>query len=207
MPLKVTTSHATTVDVAGHSLRQCGQGGGKRNEGHVHQRRELDREEGNEHRDFVKPESNQLPRGHDRYLRVTATLEKDCPAGNWTSDVFLETSNAAVAKLRIPVTVNVISHVAAKPEIVSFGDVKMGSSPEQQVTIQSNSPFKILEVKGADEQVTVKIDRDVAQASHTVTITMNPKAKGGVNRTVEIVTDNKEQPTVIVPVTAKVVEK
>jgi len=103
--------------------------------------------------------------------------------------------------------VNIVAHVAAKPEIVSFGDVRMGSSREQHVMIQSNSPFKILEVKGGDDQVAVKIDKDAAQASHTVTITMNPKAKGGVSRMVEIVTDNKEQPLVIVPVTAKVVEK
>src|SRR5438445_512518 len=78
---------------------------------------------------------------------VTATLDKDCPAGNWMSDVYLETSNAAVAKLRIPVTVNVAVPVAAKPEQVSFGDVKMGSASEQTVTIQSATPFKILSVK------------------------------------------------------------
>jgi len=138
---------------------------------------------------------------------VTATLDKDCPAGNWLSDIYLETSNAAVAKLRIPVTVNVVASVAVKPETVAFGDVKMGSSAEQQVTIHGNTPFKILEVKGADDQVTVKIDKDATQASHTVTITMNPKAKGGVSRAVEIVTDNKEQPTVILPITAKVIEK
>lgn len=157
---------------------------------------------------YVKPEVKLASReGTTVTYEITATLEKDCPAGNWTSDIFLETSNAAVAKLRIPVTVNVVAHVAAKPEIVSFGNVKMGSSPEQQVTIQSKAPFKILEVKGADDQVTVKIDKGVAQASHTVTITMNPKAKGGVNRVVEIVTDNKEQPLIAVPVVAKVVEK
>jgi len=157
---------------------------------------------------YVKPEFKLASReGTTVTYEVTATIDKDCPAGNWTSDIYLETSNPAVAKLRIPVTVNIVAHVAAKPEIVSFGDVRMGSSREQHVMIQSNSPFKILEVKGGDDQVAVKIDKDAAQASHTVTITMNPKAKGGVSRMVEIVTDNKEQPLVIVPVTAKVVEK
>jgi hypothetical protein len=138
---------------------------------------------------------------------VTATLAPDCPAGNWMSDIYLETSNAAVAKLRIPVTVNVVQPVAAKPETVSFGDVKMGSAPEQTVTIQSATPFKILSVKGTDEQLTVKIDRDAARAVHTVTIAASPKAAGGFTRTLEIVTDNKDQPSVIVPVTAKVVSK
>jgi len=157
---------------------------------------------------YVHPEFKLASReGTNVTYDVTATLDKDCPAGNWTSEIFLETSNPAVAKLRIPVTVNVVVPVAAKPQAISFGDVKMGSSAEQKVTIQSSSPFKILEVKGGDEQVTVKVDSDVAQATHTVTILMNPKSMGGVKRLVEIVTDNKEQPTVIVPVTAKVVEK
>lgn len=138
---------------------------------------------------------------------VTATLDKDCPAGNWTSDIYLETSNPAVAKLRIPVTVNVTVPVAVSPETVTFGNVKMGSATEKTVTIQSKTPFKILEVKGADDQIHVKVDKDAAQAVHTVTIAANPKATGGFTRKLEIVTDNKEQPTVIVPVTAKVTEK
>jgi len=138
---------------------------------------------------------------------VTATLDKDCPAGNWMSDIYLETSNAAVAKLRIPVTVNVVTPVAAKPEIVSFGDVKMGSAPEQTVTIQATAPFKILAVKGADDQLTVKINKDASQAVHTIVIAANPKATGGFTRNLEFVTDNKDQPSIVVPVTAKVVAK
>jgi hypothetical protein len=43
--------------------------------------------------------------------------------------------------------------------------------------------------------------------AHTVVIAANPTTMGGFTRTVEIVTDNKEQPSIIVPVTAKVVGK
>ena len=158
---------------------------------------------------FIHPEFKLDSReGTNVTYDVTATLAKDCPAGNWTSEIYLQTSNPAVAKLRIPVTVNVVVPVAAKPKAISFGNVKMGSSTEQQVTIHGNSPFKILEVKGAEEPLSVKVDNNVAQATHTVTIAVNPKKlTGGVKRTVEFVTDNKEQPTVVVPVTAKVVEK
>lgn len=138
---------------------------------------------------------------------VTAALDKDCPAGNWTSDVYLETSHAAVAKLRIPVTVNVVAAMAASPEAVAFGSVMMGSTPEQTLTIQSATPFKILKVKSGDEQLKVTADTDTAKAVHTVVFAANPSAPGKFNRTVEIITDNKDQPKIIVPVTAKVVEK
>jgi hypothetical protein len=156
---------------------------------------------------FVHPEFKLASRsGTIVTYDVTATLDKDCPAGNWVSDVYLETSNAAVAKLRIPVTVNVVAPVTA-PQAVSFGDVRMGSAPEQKVTLQSTTPFKILGVKGADEELSVSVDKDAAQAIHTLTIAASPKAAGGFARKVEIMTDNKEQPLVIVQVTAKVVEK
>ncbi len=158
---------------------------------------------------YVTPEFKLASRvGTTVTYDVTAELDKDCPAGNWTSDIYLETSNAAVAKLRIPVTVAVTAPVAASPEAVSFGDVKMGTAPtEKKVTIQSTTPFKILGVKGADDELSVSVDQDAAQAVHTVTLSATPKSAGGFARKVEILTDNKEQPTVIVQVTAKGVAK
>lgn len=157
---------------------------------------------------YVKPEFKLSSRnGTTVTYDVTATLDKDCPAGNWTSDIYLETSNTAVAKLRIPVTVNVSAPVAVSPDTIAFGTVQMGSAAEKTITIQSSTPFKILDVKGADDQVTVKVDKDAAQAVHTVVVAANPKAAGGFARKLEIVTDNKDQPTVIVQVTGKVIEK
>ena len=138
---------------------------------------------------------------------ITATLDKECPVGLWSSDVYLETSNSAVAKLRIPVTVSVAHAVAASPAVVSFESVTMGQPAEKKVTIQSGTPFKILEVKGADAQLTVTVDKDTAKPVHTVVIAAYPTAAGGFSRTVEILTDNKEHPKIIVPVTAKVVNK
>ncbi len=135
---------------------------------------------------------------------VTATLDKDCPAGNWVSDVYLETNNQAVAKLRVPVTVNVAAPVAVSPENVQFGDLSLGNPTEKQVTLQSGTPFKILEIKGADDQLVVKADSQEAKPVHVLTVAANPKAAGGFTRTVEIVTDNKEQPRVVIPIVAKV---
>jgi len=138
---------------------------------------------------------------------VTATLDPECPAGNWTSDINLKTSNSGVASLRIPVTVNVTAPVAASPESVSFGDVTLGKAAEQKVTLQSGTPFKVLEVKGGDDQVVVTLDTKDAKPTHTLTFSATPKAAGGFTRTVEIVTDNKDMPNVVVPISAKVIAK
>ena len=138
---------------------------------------------------------------------VTATLDAECPAGNWTSDINLKTSNAGVAALRIPVTVNVTTPVAVTPEMVSFGDVALGKPAEQTITLLSGTPFKVLEVKAGDDQVVVTLDNKDAKASHTLTFAASPKAAGGFTRKVEIITDNKDMPNVVVPVSAKVVVK
>lgn len=139
---------------------------------------------------------------------VTAILDKDCPVGNWTSDVYLKTSNPAVAKLRIPVTVTVVSPaVAASPEAVSFANVAMGSPTEKKLTLQSGTPFKIIDVKGVDEQLKVVIEKNDSSPIHTLILAANPTSPEGFSRMVEILTDNKEQPKVIVPVTARVSSK
>jgi hypothetical protein len=136
---------------------------------------------------------------------VTAILDKDCPAGNWTADINLKTNNPAVANLRIPVTVNVTAPVAASPEAVQFGNLALGNSTQTQVTLQSGTPFKILAVKGADDQLGVKVESNEAKPVHVITFSASPKLQGGFARNVEITTDNKEQPKVVIPVAAKVV--
>jgi hypothetical protein len=157
---------------------------------------------------YVKAEVKQDTRaGGLVTYEVTAILDKDCPAGNWVSDINLKTSNPAIPKLRIPVTVNVTAPaVAASPNVVSFGNVALGTTPEKKVTLQSGSPFKILKVNGVDEQLKVVIEKNDSSPVHTIVLAANPKEMGGFTRKVEIVTDNKEQPRIIVPVTARVVK-
>jgi hypothetical protein len=157
---------------------------------------------------YIKAEVKQDARsGGLVTYEVTALLDKDCPAGNWVSDINLKTSNSAVAKLRIPVTVVVSAALAASPEVVSFGNVALGTTPEKKITLQSGAPFKILKINGVDEQLKAVIEKGDASPVHTIIFAANPKTMGGFTRNIEIVTDNKEQPKLIMPVTAKVVAK
>jgi Protein of unknown function (DUF1573) len=156
---------------------------------------------------FVKADIKEESRtGNMVTYSITASLEKDCPAGNWISDINLKTSNAAVAKLRIPVLVNVEA-AAITSESAALGNLPLGVETEKKIKLQGGKPFKILEVKGADEQLKVVVNKNDASETHTIVLAANPKTVGGFTRTVEIVTDSKEQPKLIIPVTAKVVEK
>jgi hypothetical protein len=137
---------------------------------------------------------------------VTASIDPACPAGNWVSYIYLTTSNSTLGKLRVEVTCNV-----QPPAILSgsaaLGDVRMGVETEKAITLEGKTPFRILEVKGADEELKVVVEKSEASQKHTIIIAANPSTLGGFKRTVEIVTDNKDQPKLIIPVTAKVVEK
>jgi len=158
---------------------------------------------------FVKAEFKEDSRsGNMVTYEVTAVLEKDCPVGNWISEINLTTSNTAVAKLRIPVRCNVTQSAAGvTPESAAFGNLPVGKGAEKTITLKSGKPFKILEVKGTDEQLKVTVDKVEASDVHTIVLAANPKSTGGFTRTVEVVTDSKEQPKFIIPVTAKVTEK
>ena len=155
---------------------------------------------------FVKVEAKQEARnGNTVTYEVTATLDKDCPVGYWLSEINLKTNNAGVATLRVPVTVNVSNAVAASPDTVQLGEISLGTSVEKQVVIQSGTPFKIVNIKGDDGQLGVKVESQDAKATHVLIVSARPNSVGGFTRSVEIVTDNKDQPTVIVPVVAKVI--
>lgn len=157
---------------------------------------------------FVKAEFKEESRAPGLVTyEVTAVLDKACPVGNWISDIHLKTSNKAVEKLRVPVTVNVTQPFAITPDAAAFGSLRMGDSVEKTITLKSGAPFKILEVKGADDQLKVTVGKSDASPEHTIVVAANPKSPGGFTRTVEVVTDNKDQPKVIIPVTAKVVQK
>jgi hypothetical protein len=156
---------------------------------------------------YVKAEVKEESRGGNFVTyEVTATLDKACPPGNWVSDINLKTSNPAVAKLRIPVNVNV-APAAIKSETAAFGELPVGVETEKKITLKSGTPFKILEVKGADEQLKVVVQQAEASQTHTLILAANPKKLGGFTRNVEIVTDSKDQPKLVIPVTAKVVQK
>jgi hypothetical protein len=155
---------------------------------------------------FVKAEAKLESRtgGMVTYV-VTAALDKDCPAGYWIADITLKTSNPAVATIRIPVTVTVSPPVTVSPSALEFGDMPLGTPGEKRVVIQSGTPFRILEVKGADEQVVVKVENPDARPVHVVTVSASPRILGGFDRTIEVLTDNPDQPRVVIPVAAKVV--
>jgi hypothetical protein len=157
---------------------------------------------------YIKPTATEVGRqGTQVTYDVVAELDPACPVGNWTADVWLKTTGAGVDKLRIPVTVNVVAPIALNPEAVRFGDVTEGATTTQKVILQGSAPFKVMEVKGTDGQIKATPASKDARPVHILNLEFTPSAAGDLTRMLEVVTDSKEQPSVSIPVSAKVAGK
>ena len=138
---------------------------------------------------------------------VIATLEADCPVGNWTADIWIKTTAPGMEKLRLPVSVNVVAPIDVKPEIVQFGKAITAAADEQKVILTAGQAFKILEIKGTDAELEVAKPGEAARPVHILKITLNAKKAGDYAKTLEIVTDHPEQKTITITVTGKVAAK
>lgn len=153
---------------------------------------------------FIKVEAKATGKNSGEY-EITGALDPDCPKGNWLSEVFLTTNVPGMEKIRIPVTVNIVETIAVSPAEVEFGDVNPSKTPStQQVMLTGEAPFKILEVKVPNGAVSVTQVTDGARAAHVLKVNMAADIEGAVKQTIEIVTDSKTQPKLILNVSALV---
>lgn len=132
---------------------------------------------------------------------ITATLKGDCPKGNWMSELTVKTNAKGIESMRIPVTVNVENPIRVSPEAVDLGALPAGGTRTVDVTVTGMEKFKVLEVKGADDKVSVTPTADAdSKQFHTLKVQVTADAGGKQDRKIEIVTDSKEMPTIVLPV-------
>jgi len=151
---------------------------------------------------YVKTSFKLLKReGNEVTYQVTATVEDDCPAGNWISDAWVKTNALGLEKFRVPVGVNVIPAIAASPGTLNFGDVNIGKATSKQVILNGASEFQLLEIKPIAGMTITPVTQG-AKATHILNVSFDPKSRGNVSQKIEIRTDSKTAPDVIVPVSA-----
>lgn len=138
---------------------------------------------------------------------VTATLDADCPVGNWTADIWVKSTAFGMEKMRLPVSVNVVAPIDVKPDAVQFTDAVATVASEQKLMLTSGQAFKILEIKGIDSELEVAKPGDAARPVHILKLTFKAKKAGETTKTLEIVTDHPEQKTIVITVTGKVAGK
>ena len=154
---------------------------------------------------FIKPEFKELSRvGSQVTYEVTATLAPNCPAGNWTAEVWVKSNNPQIEKLRIPLTVLVEQAIAINPGEVNLNGLKSGEKTEHRIQLKSDKPFKVTDVKGAGADVTVETQEKDATVVQTLKVTVKPDKPGNIARMLEVTTNHPDQKTVNIPLHAAV---
>jgi hypothetical protein len=144
--------------------------------------------------------------GSDVAYEVTATLRPDTPVGKWFTDVWLNTNNPGAPRIRVPLTVDVEPALNLSPATAAFGAVTMGNAAERRVILRGPQPFKVTDIKGADDQVTVTTgDAKEARPVHVLTVKVKATGTGDLSRTLTIVTDLPGDSTAELPVKATVI--
>jgi hypothetical protein len=145
----------------------------------------------------IKSDSNYVPTSMKEVKRtateisyeITAKVRKDTPAGKWYTDVWLKTNNAAVPKLRVPVTVEVEAPLSVSPNSVTLGQVKAGTESDRKVIIRGVRPFSIKGIMGTDKQLQVRAASSESKTVHVLTVTLNPMEPGDLSRRITVQTD------------------
>lgn len=132
---------------------------------------------------------------------VTAHLRTDIPVGKWYTDVWVKTNTNM--RLRIPLTVEVQPNLSIAPSVVQFDAAKVGEPVKKAIVVKGSKPFRILEVKGNDGVIQASAASDEPKTTHLVTVTFNPGREGNYAKSLEIITDLKEEGKVSLPVTGK----
>jgi len=161
---------------------------------------------------YIQAEIRETRRGAgDVAYELTARVRDDIPTGRWFSDVWLKTSNPALPRLRVPLTVEVSPALNVNPSAVALGEVPVGETVERKVILRGSKPFRIIRVEGSDGQLEVVRPADESKEVQVLKVRLNAKEVGPLNHTVKVFTDLKEEGEVdfqargeVVP--AKVVE-
>jgi hypothetical protein len=124
---------------------------------------------------------------------LSVQLRPDTPVGRWYSDIWVSTNNAAIPRVRVPLTVEIAAPITVNFTTLSLGEIKVGETAERKLVVRGSTPFKITAVKGTDKLIEVKDSTPESKEQHILTVRLKGDKVGDVSRTLKVVTDLKDQ--------------
>ncbi len=133
--------------------------------------------------------------GLEVVYKLTAKLHPRLPVGKWYSDVWIETSNPSMPRIRVPLTVEVQPALVLSQSNIDFGTLSLQTVKDQKierkVMIRGTKPFQILAIEGAS--ASIQLDKTSgSKAIHVLTIKLKPSKEMDLNDKLTIVTDSGE---------------
>jgi hypothetical protein len=94
--------------------------------------------------------------------------------------------------------------ISSSPSTLKIGQLPVGGNQALELTLTGVEPFKVLKVNGGDDIIQVVHTTEGAKHEHKLQVTVQPNKEGELTRELEVLTDNKDVPKVIVPLTGTV---
>jgi hypothetical protein len=135
--------------------------------------------------------------------RVSVAVKADAPAGSIKQELYLKTNDPASPLVPILVEGTVQATLAATPNPVAVGSLKLGESVTKLVVVRGNKPFRIVAVEGLGEGVAAELPTD-AKRVQTIRVKCQPQKTGDLIRQLLFKTDLDDQASVSVKVEGKV---
>jgi hypothetical protein len=155
---------------------------------------------------FLEPVLQELRRTESEVAyQLTVRLRPDTPVGRWFTDLWVVTNNPALPRVRVPLTVEVEPALSVSPATLTLGPVKAGAETERKIIVRGVKPFRITEVKGTDDLLSVRDTTRESRVVHVLEVTLKARDPGELSRTVRILTDLQDEGEVEFQAKAQVV--
>ncbi len=158
-------------------------------------------EEAGRRQDLFDLEVRQIEvRGARIAYQVTTTLKATAPAGAFNEVIALKTNDRNSPVLNLNVTGTVQSPLTVTPgDKLKMGAVKVGGpAVPRTLLVTSDKDFRVTEVAGQGDGVTVKLVPLPKQKSQSLTVEFAPEVTGLIKKVLTIKTDTGESVTVTV---------
>ncbi len=133
---------------------------------------------------------------------VTAKMRSDIPVGKWYTDVWIKTANNS--RINVPVTVEVEPTLTVAPGQLQFDVTKVGNPITKPILISGAKPFKIVDIQGGDGTFVAKDgSQGEAKLTHILRVTFSPEKQGVFAKSLQIITDLKDEGKVNLAVSGK----
>jgi hypothetical protein len=120
--------------------------------------------------------------------QVAVAIKPDAPPGPFRHDIYLKTNDPAGPLVPILVEANIRASLNVAPNIVNFGNLKVGESVTKLVIVGASTPFRIGAVEGQGEGVQVELPAKPAK-TQVLRVKFQAAKPGEVHRQLQIKTD------------------
>ena len=129
--------------------------------------------------------------------KLNVRLRPNAPLGTLKQELFLKTNDPGSPLVPVLVEATVQSAVTVSPSGLSLGLVKKGDLLVRRVVVRSAKPFRVLDVEGATDGISVEKSGTAAPVQ-TVTFKCQFNNPGAFKRELKIKTDLQDVPVPVV---------